>query len=386
MARVLVIEDASLIRREILTVLRLEGFDAIGAASGRAGLQLARRYQPDLILCDVMMPDLDGYGTLDALRNDPETEAIPFIFLTAMDGRADVRQGMKLGADDYLIKPVMDTDLLDAVRARLARQQTIASRAAAARAEAEQARRETEAQLEQLQRAISVNVSQELRASVAGLMQMLDLVLKERFGANPQTRREYVQQALANTRRIHSLIEDLIALQEIDQGTINTFRQTLDRHFDFEKPVEEAAERWQAKGLDLHVRIAPNVMIYAPKIGFRHAVAHLVDNACKFSPEEGRVDVELFANGEGGCLLLVRDAGPGIPPELRERLFDRFFQAPQPDGRTAEGLGVGLTIARAFARALGGDVRLLDSDQGCLVEMFLPHAPADWEIGGAGEG
>lgn len=121
MKRVLVIEDEPEMRRNLLTILRLENFVPIGAENGRVGLETARREKPDLILCDVMMPELDGHGVLQALRSDASTSAIPFIFLTARGEKPDVRSGMNLGADDYLTKPVVKSELLSAIASRLKR-------------------------------------------------------------------------------------------------------------------------------------------------------------------------------------------------------------------------------------------------------------------------
>lgn len=118
---VLVIEDEPEMRRNLLTVLRLEKFRALAAENGRAGVELARKEKPDIVICDVMMPELDGHGVLQTLRNDPATASIPFIFLTAKGEKSDVRSGMNLGADDYLTKPVAKADLLAAITSRLAR-------------------------------------------------------------------------------------------------------------------------------------------------------------------------------------------------------------------------------------------------------------------------
>jgi len=121
MKKILVIEDEPEMRRNLTTVLRLEQFRALPAENGRIGVELAKKEKPDLILCDVMMPELDGYGVIAALRADTETVAIPFIFLTARGEKPDIRAGMNLGADDYLTKPVAKHDLLDAIRSRLER-------------------------------------------------------------------------------------------------------------------------------------------------------------------------------------------------------------------------------------------------------------------------
>jgi DNA-binding NarL/FixJ family response regulator len=121
MKKILVIEDEPEMRRNLATILRLENFQPLTAENGRAGLESVRANKPDLILCDVMMPELDGYGVIAALRADPDTVSIPFIFLTAKGEKPDIRAGMNLGADDYLTKPVGKADLLSAIRSRLER-------------------------------------------------------------------------------------------------------------------------------------------------------------------------------------------------------------------------------------------------------------------------
>jgi PAS domain S-box-containing protein len=128
MKTILVIEDEPEMRRNLVTILQLEGFRPLAADNGRRGVELARTEAPDLVLCDVMMPQLDGYGVLAELHNDPSTMNIPFVFLTARGEKADVRGGMNLGADDYLTKPVDKNDLLKAINTRLARAEQLARR------------------------------------------------------------------------------------------------------------------------------------------------------------------------------------------------------------------------------------------------------------------
>ena len=128
MKKILIIEDEPEMRRNLATILRLEKYQPITAENGRVGLELARKEKPDLILCDVMMPQLDGYGVLQGLRENVELAAIPFIFLTAKGEKEDLRSGMTLGADDYLAKPAAKADLLRAIEARLRRSEQYANR------------------------------------------------------------------------------------------------------------------------------------------------------------------------------------------------------------------------------------------------------------------
>jgi DNA-binding response OmpR family regulator len=121
--KILLIEDHAQMRENVVLMLEMEGFEVLWAEDGQSGVELARNRAPDLILCDVMMPGLDGHGVLRALRADPATATIPLIFLTAKGEKVDQRAGMNLGADDYLVKPVGNEELLAAIRARLRRHQ-----------------------------------------------------------------------------------------------------------------------------------------------------------------------------------------------------------------------------------------------------------------------
>ncbi len=122
MKKILVIEDDRVIRENILKLLKAEGFDVTGAENGALGLNAAVSTLPDVILCDVMMPELDGYGVLVALRSHPVTATVPFVFLTGKADRSEVRQGMELGADDYLTKPFTKAELVGAISSRLKKQ------------------------------------------------------------------------------------------------------------------------------------------------------------------------------------------------------------------------------------------------------------------------
>ena len=113
MTKILVIEDETTVRENILELLDAEGFDAIAAENGRIGLAMAQQHLPDLILCDIRMPELDGYDVLTALRSESKTAEIPFIFLSAKAAKTDLTVGMDLGASAYIIKPFTLMELLD---------------------------------------------------------------------------------------------------------------------------------------------------------------------------------------------------------------------------------------------------------------------------------
>jgi DNA-binding response OmpR family regulator len=128
--KILIIEDNRDVRENLSEILSLSGYETVTASNGKEGVQAALEGRPDLILCDIMMPELDGYGVLRILSKNPSTEDIPFIFLTAKTELTDIRKGMTLGADDYIVKPFDDVELLDTIEMRLKKRKTSSGTAA----------------------------------------------------------------------------------------------------------------------------------------------------------------------------------------------------------------------------------------------------------------
>lgn len=172
MVKILVIEDEMEIRANLLELLALEGYDIMGADNGVTGLIGALEFEPDLILCDVMMPELDGYDVLNALRQEPKTMLVPFIFLTAFADKGDIRQGMNLGADDYLTKPFTCTEVLDAVQTRLSRKRLNTKSSELEQLQAHKLQREAKAFLDALDKekaALMTDVRRQVKNTVTKL-------------------------------------------------------------------------------------------------------------------------------------------------------------------------------------------------------------------------
>lgn len=119
MKKILLIEDNQFVRENTAEILELDNFDVITAENGKVGIEKALKHIPDIIICDIMMPELDGYGVFEGLNKNPKTASIPFIFLTAKSEKVEIRKGMNLGADDYLTKPFEEQELLDVIECRL---------------------------------------------------------------------------------------------------------------------------------------------------------------------------------------------------------------------------------------------------------------------------
>jgi two-component system LytT family response regulator len=132
MSKILIMEDDATVRLPLIDLLEANNYDVIAAEDGRSGVQLAIKEKPDLILSDIMMPEMDGYAAFEALQREPVTAVIPFIFLTAKTDPSDIREGLGLGADDYITKPFDSEDLLDAIHTRLNKYRKISEAALSA--------------------------------------------------------------------------------------------------------------------------------------------------------------------------------------------------------------------------------------------------------------
>lgn len=185
MKKILIIEDDVAIRDNTQEMLETRGFQVLVAENGRIGLQIACSKLPDLILCDVMMPELDGYGVLRGLRQNTATETIPVIFLTAKATRSDIRYGMDLGADDYLAKPFTAEELLGAIASRLERQSQLLRQQMEERSQARKLRQEVNQsqqklqetqQLETLKTELLQKLAQDLRNPLSNINMAIHLL------------------------------------------------------------------------------------------------------------------------------------------------------------------------------------------------------------------
>ena len=368
---ILIIDDEPALLLGLSATIRRQGYNVITAEDGNEGLRKAREAMPDLILSDVMMPPPNGFELRRLMSLDPILSPIPFIFLTARSNVEDRVSGFREGADDYITKPFETEELIARIEAVLRRVKTEQARGR------DQMKAIAQQDMDKLRNEILQNFHHELRTPLTNILMPLELAANNRF-SDPEEQSKFISIALNNADRLESLVTDLIMLSNVDHGNLNTIRQPIDVDVHILAPVRKRLERYKAQELELFTEISEQRKITAPRREFIHAVTHLMDNAFKFSPERGQVRLEVRPRSNGGVDIEIQDNGPGIPPELREKVFERFYQASQGDSRGYEGLGVGLTIARAVFQSLRGNIEFHDSTQGNRVHAFIPdHGPQD---------
>lgn len=360
MAEILIIDDNQNFRFGLATNLRSHGFDVSIASNGQEGQQLVKEIRPELILCDVRMPSQDGLAFKKALNEDPSTANIPFIFLSALSSQHAKIDGLSLDADDYIAKPF---DLLELI----ARIETVLRREAREKIRSKHAVMHL---LEKLKSSLPMQTSHQFRTQLGIILLSLTMIQKDQTKS-----KKYINLAFSSTYKIKMMTETLIWLNEFDIGRSETYQQQIHLDTDFMLPSNEIVGTWEEKNLQINFQIDEGAVVIAPPRSFTLAISHLLDNACKFSPQGGRIDVHLESTGIGNCIITIHDQGAGIPQQLRDIVFDRFYQVQNDDSISQNhGLGLGLYLARAFARTRGGDVRILESSAGCKVEMKLGNS------------
>ncbi len=373
-ARILVADDNADMR-EYLQHLLEPSWHVELVKNGAQALEAALHRPPDLVLSDVMMPELDGLALLRALRSDARTRTIPVVLLSARAGEDATLSGLDAGADDYLVKPFSANELITRIRTQLDLQAARREALDAEHAYAEQvkllldeARRATRSREETL-----AVVSHDLRSPLAAIATAAELVVR-RAGDKADAVQRHVEAIQRQVARMKRLIDDLLDLAAIDSGELKVEAAP---HAPVQL-VREAREAFQAqfaeRRVGLNLQVEPSLPeLLCDKGRVLQVFSNLLSNALRFSPEGSFVTLAARRTDGGGVLFSVKDQGPGIPADVRPRLFERYSK-----GRAARGdsHGLGLSIARGIVEAHGGAIDV-DTAAGAGTTFWfrLPQSP-----------
>ncbi|MFP2933067.1 ATP-binding protein, partial [Pyxidicoccus sp. 3LG] len=369
-ARILLADDNADLREYVSALLGRAFRHVETVGNGKAALEAARRTLPDLILSDVMMPGLDGFGLVKALREDPRTRAIPIILLTARAGDESTVEGLGSGADDYLVKPFSARELIARVRALLdmSRVRREAAREQLAMEALRESVRVRDEFLDLVGHELRTPVSA-LTLNVQGLMKSLDAGDAE--GVVEATRAK-ARAAERQVRRLARLGEELVGISEVVTGQLTLSRQEVDLGALVSGAVGELRGEAERTGSSLTVEAGAPVRGWYDPARLRQVMRHLLDNALKFA---GGAPVEVRVERAGGQVSIsVVDHGAGVPQEARARIFGRFERAVSTNHYG--GFGLGLWMARHLVEAHSGTLHVGDTDGGgATFTVRLPTTP-----------
>ncbi len=348
MNRILVIEDDQAMRGQMAQVLRFEGFEPIEAANGKLGVEYALSAAPDLILCDIMMPELDGFGVLQKLRDNPRTATTPFIFITALAANHQRRHGMEEGADDYIVKPFNPKTLIQSVRRRLEKRQR----------QLEEARRRTD----EVSLAVAASVPAEVMETLHHITTVTDLLAMSPGKGTAQIgeAQRAITRASDRLRRMMKRLHLYGQLAQLDapRSDVRPADETALLGPEVERAAREVCRSWN-RNSDLVIAWETTRLPLRQEY-LLQVVEELVENACKFSPVSTAIEVTGRSLG-GAYLLTVINRGVGMTSDQIASIG--AFQQFGAEGKRPPGLGLGLALTQGIARLHGFDFSL-QSDGG----------------------
>jgi signal transduction histidine kinase len=363
--RILIIDDDAMVREMIATALEQAGMEPVQAPDGQQGVQVAISTQPDLILCDVQMPRLDGYATLAQLRKNPSTATIPFIFLTGLSDRTNIRQGMDLGADDFLSKPITVLELLGAIHSRLEKRRLTNEHG--------------ERKLEALRSSITLSLPHEIRTPLSGIIGFAEVLRDDSADLTPAEISDMAGLILKSANRLGNLTENFLSYAQLEILASDPDRVSLlrtERTAMLDMHIDELARKKQGeagRGEDIVVNLTGGEAAIS-NAHMRRVVEELVDNAVKFSAPGTPVHVVTERTG-GMFRLSVTDRGIGMSDRQIAEIsaYNQFERTT----REQQGAGLGLALVKRLIELYGGSVVLRSElGKGTTVTVTLPIPPS----------
>ncbi len=368
MIKILVIEDEPTLREEVMEWLVLEGYDVIGAEDGIVGVEQAFSHLPDLIICDISMPRLDGYGVLYELRSNPLTSTIPFIFVTAKASYEDIRKGMSIGADDYIIKPYSLMDVVQAIKTRLDKKATQEQHHKQDIEQLKDALTQEHERL-MLKAKIVAMYSHDFRNPLTTILSSNNLMRDYADRMDDARRLTHMNRIEVSVRQLLQMLDDMLFIAQMETGHLDFKQEKLNPEPFFKAIVDE----FQIIHNKTHQVIFENrvrdIIWCDPRL-LRQIASNLISNAIKYSPQGGKVWV-ILENYEDRYTLMVQDEGIGISEEDQQRLFQAFQRGSNVGHVT--GTGLGLAIIKQAVDLQGGSVHLESQlGKGTTVTIAIP--------------
>ncbi len=353
MEKILIIEDERLILESIAEYLQQEGYECMQASNGEDGIQIANHETPDLVVCDINMDGINGYEVLRNLRTNPQTSTIPFIFLSALTDKSDLRKGMILGADDYITKPFQPEDLLKSVKTRLEKHLTVTKR------------------MENLRDSIALALPHELQTPLVTILGYAEMLSEKFKGGDDDEALEFADAIQQAGVRLNRLIKNFISYEKLERMRTDSHSKELLKGVTGIIPdlvndtSYKVADRFLRKD-DFNIIVEKSV-ISIPITYFLILIEELLDNAFKFSNEGTNVT---FSGSRKNDFyqIIITDKGKGMTEEQLANI-SAYLQFER-DKYEQQGVGLGLTISMKIAEVYGGNIKI-NSKYGEYTEVIV---------------
>ncbi|MDH3627697.1 MAG: hybrid sensor histidine kinase/response regulator [Acidobacteriota bacterium] len=360
--RMLVVDDDPRSRRLLESYLLAEGYDVMTAEGGQQGLDRIREQLPDVVLLDVMMPGMTGYQVCEQIKSEPRTRMCQVMLVTALDSTPEKVEGLDVGADDYLAKPVRRDEFLAKVRALMRVRELLGDLQSA---KEELANRNEELQLK---KTLAQSLVHDLKSPLAAILGNLDL-LESRQAEGLE---KMIARSKTGAQRMLKMILNLLDVEGLEQGQLTPTVERCDLNAILTAVMEEA----QVGAIQQEVRLEKSadipLMVVLDPVLIRRVFDNLMANAVTHSPRGGTVTIDIQP-GRDELQVSVTDDGSGVPEDFREMVFEKYAQLDARRSGVSNNRGLGLTFCRLAVLAHGGQVRVDPTDgRGARFVVTLP--------------
>ncbi len=353
--KVLIVDD-NILNLEVLEAhISTDGYEALTAEDGHEALQLVESENPDIILLDIMMPGMDGYEVCRRIKQNPLTQVIPIIMVTALEDDAGNRiKAIEVGADDFIQKPVNKVELLARVRSLL--------RIKSLHHELERRNQELKAKNQDLIKANQLRedltnlIIHDMKNPLAQTQGALQLLQRDNSGMTEKNRR-YLSWIMQSTDRLFSMVNDLLDVSRMEGGELSLERGPISINRIIRDNLEKISAPPYNHARTISIKLDESL---PPVVGDRNildrVVGNLLSNAAKYTPKDGEIWVETSQDFPEELRVTVADNGSGISEEYHEKIFDKFFQAQAKREHQRISHGLGLTFCKLAVEAHGGRI------------------------------
>jgi two-component system, sensor histidine kinase and response regulator len=354
--KILIVDDVPNNIQVVAGILKSEGYQMTFSRSGESALEKTEAIDFDLILLDIMMPDIDGFQVCSRIKANDKTKDIPIIFLTAKNDAESIVKGLELGAVDYINKPFNQAELKARVKTHLQLKHT----------------------QEKLTHANATKdkffsiIAHDLRNPFNHLLGFSELLLERFDFLSDEKKKEFITNIFTSSQSVYKLLENLLSWSRVQLGKFEWNPGSFSLNEAVDETVELLCHQAREKGITLKSDIIEDTVVYADADMTQTVVRNLVSNAIKFSQEGGSVQIS-SSRTEGFIQLSVEDNGLGMSPEDCEKLFKLDIHFTRSGTKMESGSGLGLILCREFVEKNGGQIQVSSAiGKGSLFTFTIP--------------
>jgi len=363
---VLIVDDNPLITTVLKSLLQNEQFNVVVASNGEEALLAIDSAAIDVVVCDVMMPKMDGYAFHECLRKRPDYSHIPFVFLTALSDDSEMQRGLLTGADVYLTKPFDPRQILPLVKGKVIRSRAL--------------KQKTEEHFDAYRKRVVNTLSHEFRTPLVAITTGSELLVDHGDKLDRERAKHLLEAIRRGGQRLEKLVGDFMLLQQLDSGMGKKMYLTRGRVAAVDGVIQRVIEKKKADLLALgfsfsvdNLCIGAQTYCYEPHI--EDAIIRLIENAVKFSRDRKEIQLKVWIENEKAVFEIL-DRGLGLDPGKVSQAIELFGQIDR-DKFEQQGSGMGLALVSRYVRIHGGTLHCgARSDGGALVRLSIPLGSA----------